>query len=62
MSLVTISRFQTPNFDSLLLRRDRLRDELDEIEQAAYRLKKKHGIKSGRSAEIWKKLAKPNNS
>lgn len=55
--LVTLSRFQTPNFDSLLLRRDRLRDELDEIEQAAYRLKKEtQGLNQEEAQEIWKKV------
>lgn len=55
--LVTLSRFKTPDFDSLLLRRDRLRDELDEIEQAAYRLKKEtQGLNQEEAQEIWKKV------
>jgi len=55
--LVTLSRFKTPDFDSLLLRRDRLREELDQIEKAAYRLKKEtQGLNQEEAEDIWKKV------
>ncbi|NJM62612.1 MAG: hypothetical protein HC849_24295 [Oscillatoriales cyanobacterium RU_3_3] len=56
--LVALSRFQTPNFDSLLSRRDRLREELDQIEKAADRLKKEtQGLNQEEAEDIWKKVS-----
>jgi DNA sulfur modification protein DndD len=55
--LVTLSRFQSPNFDELLDRRDRLRDQMDETQQAAYRLRQEtKGINEEEAQEIWKKV------
>lgn len=52
-----LSRFQTPDLDELLLSRDRLIEELEEVKQAAYRLKQEtRGLKGEEAQEIWKKV------
>lgn len=55
--LVTLSRFKTPDYENLLLNRDRLHDELEEVKQAVYRLKQEtKGVNSEEAQEIWKKV------
>jgi DNA sulfur modification protein DndD len=56
-NLAVLSRYQTPDLDKLLLNRDRLREELEEFKQAAYRLKKETKEINGEEAQaIWKKV------
>lgn len=55
--LVALSQFRTPNLKELLLKRDRLREDLDEIQQAIYRLKKEtQGFNQEEAQEIWQKI------
>ncbi|HEY0077877.1 MAG TPA: AAA family ATPase [Pyrinomonadaceae bacterium] len=53
----SLSRYQRPDFDSLMLRRDRITDELEELKQARDRLRQETGdISVDREKEIWKKV------
>lgn len=55
--IVALSRFPTPNFDELLLSRDRLYDELEEVKQTVYCLKlETEGINEEEAQGIWKKV------
>lgn len=57
--LVALSHFRTPNFEQITLKRDRLREDLDEIQQAIYRLKKEtQGVNEEEAQEIWQKVIK----
>jgi DNA sulfur modification protein DndD len=52
-----LSRFQRPDFESLMLRRDRVADELEELKQAKDRLRQETGdISVDREREVWKKV------
>jgi DNA sulfur modification protein DndD len=52
-----LSRFQRPDFESLMLRRDRVADELEESKQARDRLRQETGgISIDREREVWKKI------
>ncbi|NES86277.1 MAG: AAA family ATPase [Moorea sp. SIO2B7] len=55
--LALLSKYQTPDFDKLLLNRDRLQDNLDEVQQAISRLKRDtKGVNQEEIKEIWKKV------
>lgn len=52
-----LSRFQKPDFESLMLRRDRVADELEELKQTRDRLRQETGdISVDREREVWKKI------
>ena len=52
-----LSRYQRPDFESLMLRRDRITDELEELKQARDRLRQETGdISVDREKEVWKKV------
>lgn len=53
----SLSRYQRPDFESLMLRRDRVADELEELKQARDRLRHETGdISVDREKEVWKKV------
>ena len=53
----SLSRYQRPDFESLMLRRDRVADELEELKQARDRLRQETGdISVDREKEVWKKV------
>jgi DNA sulfur modification protein DndD len=55
--LVTLSRFNPPNFNQLLSDRDRLYEEIEEVRQATDRLKEQtEGINEQEAQEIWRKV------
>jgi DNA sulfur modification protein DndD len=55
--LVTLSRFNPPNFNQLLSDRDRLYEEIEEVMQATDRLKEQtEGINEQEAQEIWRKV------
>ena len=54
--LGSLARFRLPSPEDLWLRRDRLRDELEEVRQAAYRLKQETGgLNVEQERDIWRK-------
>ena len=56
-NLVTLSRFNPPNFNQLLSDRDRLYEEIEEVRQATDRLKEQtEGINEQEAQEIWRKV------
>lgn len=56
-TLDNLSRFQRPDFESLMLRRDRVADELEELKQARVRLREETGdLSIDREKEMWKKV------
>lgn len=55
--LETLSGFKTPDFDGLLLERDRLQDELEEVKQTMDRLRREtRGQDEKRVEEVWQKV------
>jgi DNA sulfur modification protein DndD len=55
--LVTLSAFQPPNFQEILLNRNRLEEELEETKQSLYRLKEEtKGINDEEAQGIWRKV------
>ena len=56
-NLVTLSRFNPPNFNQLLSDRDRLYEEIEEVRQATDRLKEQtEGINEQEAQKIWRKV------
>ncbi len=55
--LEMLSDFKTPDFDGLLLERDRLQDELEEVKQTMDRLRREtRGQDNKKMQEIWQKV------
>ena len=55
--LVTLLGFQPPNFQEILLNRNRLEEELEETKQSLYRLKEEtKGINDEEAQGIWRKV------
>jgi len=55
--LEILSDFKTPDFDGILLERDRLQDELEEVKQAMERLRRETRQKDEkRVEEVWQKV------
>ena len=57
LNLNRISKYKTPNLDLLLLDRDRLVDDIEEIKQVAEDIKKETaGVSERETDEIWRKV------